>query len=132
MTHYNSVFLRHFVKPTRLTSALLTTTITIASLLCIPICKAESDLDDNIASYKDDHISKWDSLGKKSVNISFIVVEALGGIKRPDKDKLVNSVVVGPGSNTGDIYNIHINNGNTATKSSNKNKESETNNNSKK
>ncbi len=125
MTLYSYVLFKSFVKPTTIASALFAITTTTASLLCMPICKAESDLDDNVATFKGDPISKWDNLEKKSVNINFIIVEALGGIKLPNKDKIVNSVVVGPGSSTGDIYNIHINSGGTTT-STNKTKENET------
>jgi hypothetical protein len=76
----------------------------------IQTCKAEGDgdLDDHISKYKDDPIAKLDELGDDFVNINFIIAEALGRIDESEKDRNINSVVVGPGSNVGDIYNIHL------------------------
>jgi hypothetical protein len=36
-------------------------------------------------------------------------VKALGRMKLTDKNVNINSVVIGPGANVGDIYNIHLN-----------------------
>jgi hypothetical protein len=81
----------------------------VALLLMTPVCRAGSDLDDNIFKYKDDPISKWDELGKDSPNINYIIAEALGRINLTNKGNVnINSVVVGPGSNVGDIFNIHM------------------------
>jgi hypothetical protein len=85
------------------------TAIIVSVLLIVPACRAGSDLDDDISKYKDDPISKWDELGKETPNISFIIAEALGRTRlNEDKNVNINSVVIGPGSNVGDIYNVHV------------------------
>lgn len=84
--------------------------VLILTLFCSQYCFAETDLDDGISKYQDDSIEKWDELGKKSVNINFVIAEALGRINYIDeKDIIQNSVVVGAGANVGDIYNINLN-----------------------
>lgn len=71
-------------------------------------CQAESDLEDNISKYTDDPINKWDELGKDSPNISYVIVRALSYTNPNNtENNYINSVVVGPGSDVGDIYNIH-------------------------
>jgi hypothetical protein len=100
----------HFLRTSRLASTLVATLVMIAILFSVSLCRAESDLEDKISKYKDDAIGQWDELGDDSVNISFIIVKALGRINmNGNKDVNINSVVVGPGSNVGDIYNIHLN-----------------------
>lgn len=94
-------------KPLRL--VIVASIVFVAFLLSAQVCRAGSDLDDDISKYKDDSISKWDELGKDTPNISFIIAEALGRINLTDKGSVnINSVIVGPGSNVGDIYNIHL------------------------
>ncbi|MFO7665816.1 MAG: hypothetical protein R6V76_04300 [Desulfobacterales bacterium] len=83
----------------------------------------ESDLDDGISTFTDDGISKDDELGKKDNNINFIVLDAMADAKMKAKkgdkaaktksgditgDKNENSVVVGAGAQTGNIYNIQV------------------------
>ena len=85
----------------------------------------ESDLDDGISTATDDTISADDELGKKDNNINFIVLDAMAAAKMKAKkgdqaasnknssgditgDKNENSVVVGPGTQTGNIYNIQV------------------------
>lgn len=98
-----------FCNPTPLKSVFIAAIVFVAIVLGTQVCKAGSDLDDDISKYKDDPISKWDELGKDTPNISFIIAEALGRINLTDKGSVnINSVVVGPGSNVGDIYNIHL------------------------
>jgi hypothetical protein len=71
-------------------------------------CFAESDLEDNISKYTDDPITKWDELGKDSPNISYVIVRSLSFTNPNNTENVyINSVVVGPGSDVGDIYNIH-------------------------
>lgn len=87
-------------------------------------CRGD-DLDDEISTYTDDSVSKDDEMGKKDNNINFIVLEAIAAAKMKAKqgdqaasgksgsgditgDKNENSVVVGPGTQTGNIYNIQI------------------------
>jgi hypothetical protein len=98
-----------FAQAMRIKSIMIATFIIAAILFSLQVCMAESDLEDDISKYKDDPISKWDELGKDYVNINFIIAEALGRIKLTDKNVNINSVVIGPGSNVGDIYNIHLN-----------------------
>lgn len=98
-----------FNNPMPLKSILIAIIVTVAIVLGTQVCRAGSDLDDDISKYKDDPISKWDELGKDTPNISFIIAEALGRINLKDNDSVnINSVVVGPGSIVGDIYNIHL------------------------
>jgi hypothetical protein len=85
----------------------------------------ESDLDDGISTATDDGIQSHDDLGKKEDNINFIVLDAMAAAKMKAKkgdqaaknkksggditaDKNENSVVVGAGSQTGNIYNIQV------------------------
>lgn len=94
--------------------------ILIISILLLHIqgCLAEDDFDDGISSYKDDPISKYDELGKRMVNINYIVAKALSRVGNSiNDDKNINSVVVGAGSNVGDIYNIHLNGNGSQTAS---------------
>lgn len=99
----------NFYHPTRLKAVFIATIVIVAIVLGPQICRAGSDLDDDISKYKDDPISKWDELGKDTPNINFIIVEALGRINLKDNDNVnINSVVIGPGSVVGDIYNIHL------------------------
>jgi hypothetical protein len=111
-----------FSKTIRQRPILLATYIIAIIFFCIHVCKAESDLEDDISKYKDDPIAKWDELGKESVNINFIIAEALGRIKLNGKNVNINSVVIGPGSNVGDIYNIHLNEPGGSTKPNNRSK----------
>lgn len=112
-----------FAKAIRIKTIMIATFIIAAILFNLQVCKAESDLEDDISKYKDDPISKWDELGKDSVNINFIIAEALGRIKLTDKNVNINSVVIGPGSNVGDIYNIHLNEPTSSGRSNNKRKD---------
>ena len=83
------------------------------------------DFDDGISTATDDGISADDELGKKDNNVNFIVVESMAAAKMKAKkgdqaakkkqsggdisaDKNENSVVVGAGSQTGNIYNIQV------------------------
>ncbi len=84
----------------------------------------ESDLEDGISTSTDDGVQADDELGKKDNNINFIVLEAMAAAKMKAKkgdqasnqksggditgDKNENSVVVGAGSQTGNIYNIQV------------------------
>ncbi len=98
-------------------------TIGFFALLCVNIADA-GDLDDRISKYTDDGIAKYDELGKKSVNINFIIVKALSqkGQKKKDGDNNENSVVVEPGANVGDIYNIVLDSPGSGNKPKNKKK----------
>lgn len=112
MTHHTYGSMIHFAKGKRYKSVLIAAFVVVTIFCCSTRpCKAEDDgdLDDHISKYKDDPIAKLDELGDDSVNINFIIVEALGRIKRTGRDQYINSVVIGPGSNVGDIYNIHLN-----------------------
>jgi len=83
----------------------------------------ESDLEDGISTFTDEGIHTDDELGKKDNNINFIVLDAMADAKMKAKkgdkaaktksgditgDKNENSVIVGPGSQTGNIYNIQV------------------------
>jgi len=83
----------------------------------------ESDLEDGISTFTDEGVQADDDLGKKDNNINFIVLEAMAAAKMKSKkgdqasksssgditgDKNENSVVVGAGSQTGNIYNIQV------------------------
>lgn len=117
---HNSII--NFYKSSR-NSTLFQAILLIAILFFgIHVCQAESDLEDDISKYKDDPIAKWDELGQESVNINFIIAEALGRIKLTGKNVNINSVVIGPGSNVGDIYNIHLNEPGRSTNSNNRSK----------
>ena len=111
MTHHADCTMIHSDKGKRFKSILIATLVAAAVFCSIHPCNAggDGDLDDKISKYKDDPISKWDELGDDSVNINFIIAEALGRIDKTGKNRNINSVVVGPGSNVGDIYNIHLN-----------------------
>jgi hypothetical protein len=109
MIHYTDYSFNCIVKKIRIKPILVAALVIATIFLSLQVCKAESDLDDDISKYKDDAIAKWDELGKDSVNINFIVAEALGRIKLTGKNVNINSVVIGPGSNVGNIYNIHLN-----------------------
>ncbi len=89
------------------------------------------DLDDKISQYTDETIDADDQMGNDDPNINFIVLDAIAKAKakmsKIDKEgktssnddesnfsdgsgssSNVNSVVVGPGSQVKDIYNIVI------------------------
>jgi len=91
------------------------------------------DLDDKISQYTDESVDADDQMGNDDPNINFIVLDAMskakakmGKIDKEGKGKTssnndesnfssgsgsssnVNSVVVGPGSQVKDIYNIVI------------------------
>jgi len=81
------------------------------------------DLDDGISTATEEGISADDEIGKKDNNVNFIVIEAMAAAKMKAKkgdqaakngsgdiagDKNENSVVVGAGSQTGNIYNIQV------------------------
>ena len=75
-----------------------------------------SDLDDGISSYTDDNISKWDELGKKDRNVTFIKMNAKSQAKVRSNGGIVtgtsgganmNSVILGAGGTVrGDIIII--------------------------
>lgn len=78
-----------------------------------------SDLDDGISTYTDDGISKWDELGKKDRNVTFIKMDAkskanvragganAGVVTGTSGAGNMNSVVLGAGGNVrGDIIII--------------------------
>lgn len=83
------------------------------------------DFDDGISTATDDAVSVDEELGKKDNNINFIVLDAMAAAKMKARkgdqaasgksgsgditgNKNENSVVVGPGSQTGNIYNIQV------------------------
>jgi len=98
-----------------------------ACIIIIPVMFAGysrgDDLDDGISTATDDNVSADDEIGKKDNNVNFIVIEAMAAAKMKAKkgdqaakngsgdiagDKNENSVVVGAGSQTGNIYNIQV------------------------
>lgn len=90
--------------------SLITFVMIAGTLIMAQSSIAGGDLDDDISNYKDDTIAGWDELGKATVNINYVICEALDRVGKPDTDSLIqNSVVVGAGSTVGDIYNIHLN-----------------------
>ena len=101
----------------------------IVCIIIIPVMIAGygrgDDLDDGISTATDEGVSADDEIGKKDNNVNFIVVEAMAAAKMKAKkgdqaadkknssgditgDKNENSVVVGAGSQTGNIYNIQV------------------------
>ena len=77
------------------------------------------DLDDGISKYSDESISSDDQALKTDTNINFIVLEAISSSQKKNKtsttnfndgsgDNNENSVVVGPGSQVGDVTNVII------------------------
>jgi len=99
----------------------------IVCIIIIPFMLAgysrSDDLDDGISTATDDNVSADDEIGKKDNNVNFIVIEAMAAAKMKAKkgdeaakkgggdisgDKNENSVVVGAGSQTGNIYNIQV------------------------
>lgn len=101
----------------------------IVCIIIIPVMIAGysrgDDLDDGISTATDDGVSADDEIGKKADNVNFIVIEAMAAAKMKAKkgdqaaskknssgditgDKNENSVVVGAGSQTGNIYNIQV------------------------
>lgn len=103
--------------------------IIFCCVIIVPIafagyCRGD-DLDDGISTATDDTVSADDEMGKKDNNINFIVLDAMAAAKMKQKkgdgassgksssgditgDKNENSVVVGPGTQTGNIYNIQV------------------------
>ncbi len=103
--------------------------IILCCIFIIPVtfagyCRGD-DFDDGISTATDDNVSADDELGKKDNNINFIVLDAMAAAKMKAKqgdqaasgksssgditgDKNENSVVVGPGTQTGNIYNIQV------------------------
>ncbi|MFH2046654.1 MAG: hypothetical protein ABIK92_16080 [Pseudomonadota bacterium] len=97
--------------------------IIIVPAICTQYCRG-GDLDDDISKYTDDSVSADDALGKKDNNINFIVLDAMAAASRKASkgeqagekdisgditgDKNENSVVVGAGTQTGNIYNIQV------------------------
>ncbi len=78
-----------------------------------------SDLDDGISSYREDSVTKYDDLGKKDWNITYIKMNAKSRamVNKKSGKKVVstgknqnasmNSVVMGPGSTVkGDVIII--------------------------
>ena len=77
------------------------------------------DLDDGISKYKDESISGDDQALKTDKNINFIVLEAISSSQKKGKsatsnfndgsgDNNENSIVVGPGTQVGDVTNVII------------------------
>jgi hypothetical protein len=98
--------------------------IIIIPVMIVGISRGD-DLDDGISTATEDGISADDEIGKKDNNVNFIVIESMAAAKMKAKkgdqaagqknsggditgDKNENSVVVGPGSQTGNIYNIQV------------------------
>lgn len=98
--------------------------IMIVPVIFAQYCRCD-DLDDDISKYTDESVSADDEMGKKDNNINFIVLDAMAAASRKASkgkqdgekkdssgditgDKNENSVVVGAGSQTGNIYNIQV------------------------
>ena len=96
---------------------LITIVMFISSVLLCHISWAD-DMDDDISNYTDDSISSEDKLGKADSNINFLILDAISASQNGDKettnfndgsgDQNENSIVVGPGTQTGDIINVII------------------------
>ncbi len=92
--------------------------------LIVPGLVFAGDLDDGISKYTDESIAADDTMGKPGTNINFIVLDAMAQAKAKQKkggkgdktsnfndgsgDNNENSVVIGPGTQTGNIYNVII------------------------
>ncbi len=78
------------------------------------------ELDDGISTYRDDPIKDDDQALKPDTNLNFIIQDAISASKsgRNDRDSTnfndgnsennQNSIVVGPGTQTGDVINVII------------------------
>ncbi len=78
------------------------------------------ELDDGISTYRDDPIKNDDQALKPDTNLNFIIQDAIAASKsgRNDKDSKnfndgsgennQNSIIVGPGTQTGDVINVII------------------------
>jgi len=97
--------------------------IFICLLLCVFLLSVSpllaSDLDDGISKFTDDNITKWDDLGKKDRNVTFIKLNARSqasvrskngnadGTTTGDGSANMNSVVLGAGGTIrGDVIII--------------------------
>ena len=94
----------------------------IILVFCVSGAGLAGDLDDGISKFTDDSMSANDKIGKTDTNVNFIVLESMAAAKKKQKqgddktsnyndgsgDQNENSVVVGPGTQTGNIYNINI------------------------
>ena len=90
------------------------------ALVTVPCTVFSGDLDDGISKYTDDSINKWDELGQKDRNVTFIKMnakskanvmkktgEGLAGSSGSGSGSNMNSVVMGAGSTVkGDIIII--------------------------
>lgn len=93
----------------------------ILPMVFVGTCLWAGDLDDGISKYTDESISKDDQMGQADTNINFIIVQAMSNAAaEKDRDKNIssdgsggdtniNSVIVGPGANVKEIYNIIAN-----------------------
>ncbi len=89
------------------------------SVLSLSSIVYSGDLDDGISEYKDESIRGDDAALKTDKNINFIVLEAISNAQKKNKsatsnfndgsgDNNENSVVVGPGTQVGDVTNVII------------------------
>ncbi len=89
------------------------------SVLSLSNIGYSGDLDDGISEYKDESIRGDDAALKTDKNINFIVLEAISNSQKKNKsatsnfndgsgDNNENSVVVGPGTQVGDVTNVII------------------------
>ncbi len=96
-------------------------TIVILMLCFLPVSNVvySGDLDDGISEYRDESIRADDAALKTDKNINFIVLEAISNSQKKNKsatsnfndgsgDNNENSVVVGPGTQVGDVTNVII------------------------
>ncbi len=76
------------------------------------------ELDDGISTYTDEKIKDDDQALKPDTNMSFIIQDAISASKKSKKDSSnfndgsgennQNSIIVGPGTQTGDVINVII------------------------
>ena len=99
----------------------ITGVLVIMALCFLPISNIvySGDLDDGISEYKDESIRGDDAALKTDKNVNFIVLEAISNSQKKNKsatsnfndgsgDNNENSIVVGPGTQVGDVTNVII------------------------
>ncbi len=95
--------------------------VVLMALSFLPVSNVvySSDLDDGISKYRDEAIRGEDQALKTDKNINFIVLEAISNAKKNKEsstsnfnngegDNNENSIVVGPGSQVGDVINVIV------------------------
>jgi len=81
----------------------------------MPCTVFSNDLDDGISNYTDDSVKKWDQLGKKDRNVTFIKMNARSKamVMKKSGEGLVGSNASGSGSGAANMNSVVMGAGST-------------------